>query len=234
MPVVRDFMLSLELNCVLRGQGIDPAKVETIPKKILQHTKEMIEEARSLLAPALVYELYPVREMRYNRLVLANGCTLHTRLMSCLLVSAQELAVLVYTIGPDLERKVSSYFARGDSTKGIVLDGVGTAAVEELAQQAHHLIDKIAARRGTKASLSLNPGIGDWDVTEQKVLFGLVRTEKIGVQLTNSCIMVPLKSESAIIGLGDEVITEAEDSVCNHCPQGKSCAYRSRGANEYL
>lgn len=233
MPVVRGFMLSLEMDCVSRGQGIDPAKLKTNPR-ILQHTKEMIEEARSLLAPALVYELYPVREVGDDRLVLANRCALHSGAMSCLLASTQELVVLAFTIGPDLERKVSSYLAQGDSIRGFVLDGVGTAAVEELAQQVHHLIEEIAARRGTKASLSLYPGVGDWDVTEQKVLFDLVMAEEIGVQLTNSCSMVPLKSESVIIGLGDEVVTEAEDSVCNHCPEGDTCPYRMPWHNEHL
>ncbi|MCF0209200.1 MAG: methionine synthase, partial [Bacteroidaceae bacterium] len=51
-----------------------------------------------------------------------------------------------------------------------------------------------------------SPGYCGWHVREQKLLFSTFPlAEPCGVKLTDSCLMLPIKSVSGVIGIGENV-----------------------------
>jgi hypothetical protein len=46
-----------------------------------------------------------------------------------------------------------------------------------------------------------SPGYGDWDITDQPHILALAGGEAIDVSVTPSCMLIPRKSVTAIIGL---------------------------------
>jgi cobalamin-dependent methionine synthase I len=44
-------------------------------------------------------------------------------------------------------------------------------------------------------------GYADFDLSNQKIIYQLLALEKIGVRITNECILLPEKSVTAISGL---------------------------------
>jgi hypothetical protein len=54
----------------------------------------------------------------------------HDSLLSLFLTNSKELAVAIYTIGPRLEKQVTDYTSRGEPLRGMLLDGIGSAAVD--------------------------------------------------------------------------------------------------------
>jgi hypothetical protein len=58
----------------------------------------------------------------------------------------------------------------------------------------------------------------------QKQLFTLVDSSLVGVQLTESAVMLPLKSASMVLGLGANITVQGEP--CNFCNLRETCRYR--------
>ena len=151
---------------------------------------------------------------------------IHGPLLPPLLTEAKELAAVVCTIGPKLEKQVTDYSKSGETLRGMILDGIGSAAVDMLNQEACRLIASEASSRGHQASSPVNPGMPGLPITEQWNLLELVNTPEIGVSLTSSGIMVPRKSASMVIGIGPQMTTWTPAEVCARCNLKKTCPYR--------
>ena len=64
-----------------------------------------------------------------------------------------------------------------------------------------------------KLKWRFSPGYGDWALEEQKILFSVLGcAHNIGLTLTDSCMMAPVKSVTAVIAIED-VITKNESEV---------------------
>lgn len=138
------------------------------------------------------------------------------------LSSATEVAVLAVTIGSELEKAVSNYFADGDYTRGLLLDAAGTTAVEAAADAANDLIAAQAARLGFTALPRFSPGYGDWPLTDQPAVVALAGGG-IDLTVTASAMLVPRKSVTAVIGLAplklQPQMPVCREEACVTCPQ---------------
>jgi hypothetical protein len=109
---------------------------------------------------------------------------------------AEKTALCLCTIGSELEKECSRLMDRGDILKGYVLDCLGSEAVEDIARQSDRIIAEKARDLGLWPSKRFSPGYGIWDIKEQKYVFGLLPSDKLGVHLTDTYMMIPRKSVS--------------------------------------
>ena len=226
MPVIRDIPLSLKTRDVLRRQGFKGhSKIRPEIKKIIIELLAAVESAH-LLEPAVAYEYYQVTGMSPSQVALESDKAIHGPLLPTIFPKAKELAVLVCTIGPKLEKQVTDYSKSGETLRGMILDGIGSAAVDMLIPEACRLIASGASLHGHQASSPVSPGWPGLPLTEQWNLFELVNTQEIGVSLTSSGIMVPRKSVSMVIGIGPQMATWTQADVCARCSLRKTCPYR--------
>ncbi len=226
MVVARDFPIQIDLAEVLRGQGIDPDKLR-LRETIRVMYEEAVREAADLVEPALAYEFCSIREIRHSQTVLGNGQVFRSHLVASVLGCATEAALVVGTIGERLEKRVSGYFAEQQAAKAVILDAVGIEAVYQVSEVAIRRIEEEAAKRDLRASIPLNPGMSAMcSLEEQKVVFRVVPAQEIGVKLTPSSVMVPLKSTSMIIGLGVDVRTRDMGTQCDYCSLRETCRQR--------
>ena len=229
MTIIDDIHLKLETGQVLRGTGIRQYSSVRPEIKALIHELLVSVADDHLLEAAIAYEIYPITRVAPHQLSLAGNNRLHGSLLTSTLSSAEELVTVVYTIGLKVEKRVTGYFGRGEPLRGLLLDGIGNAAVGSLAQEACKLITSVALLRGHQASSPFSPGMPGFPITEQRPLFQLAAAEQIGVSLTASGVMVPLKSASMVIGLGQQVTTWTQTEVCTRCNLGRTCHYRLGG-----
>jgi hypothetical protein len=225
MPVIRNIPLSLKTREVLHREGVrGHSKIRPEVKSLVL---ELLASVKThLLEPAVAYEIYSITEMSRQQLSLESNLVVHGPLLFSLLPEAKELAVVVGTIGPKLEKQATDYFGQDKPLRGVLLDGIGSAAVDSLTQEACKLIMAEASSRGYQASGPLNPGMPGLPITEQWQLLKLVPAQEIGVSLTSVGIMIPRKSASMVIGIGPKMKTWTRTEVCAQCHLRKTCAYR--------
>jgi hypothetical protein len=226
MPIIGDIALTLDYNELLRREGIK--RYSKVRPEIRNSIRELLTTvgAEHLLEPAMAYEIYRITEMSHWQVILEGNFVVSSPLLPSLLPEAKELAIVVGTIGPKLEEQVTDYFNRGEPLRSLLLDGIGSAAVDSLAQEACKLIAREASSHELQASSPLSPGMPGFHISEQWKLFNLVPAEEIGVSLTPSGIMVPRKSTSMVIGIGPQMKTWTRAEACAHCNLQKTCRYR--------
>ncbi len=221
MPTITDIQLSLDVEHVLKGQGIDPNRARP---RVVAAAEGVLDEAQSLLDPIAMYTILPVRDFYHQTIVLDGGAAFEGPLVARALAGATEAALAVCTIGPALEEQVSAIFA-ADSVRAMALEGAGNAAVGEVTRLIVARICDEASARGLGTGMRVNPGQEGWPIEQQRVFFDLVPGKEIGVRLTESCLMLPRKSVSVVVGLGPEMQPDAV--VCDFCSKRERCQWRA-------
>jgi hypothetical protein len=221
LTLVADVQVSLEVAHILEGQGIPTAQASP---PVVAAAQEVLAEAQSLLAPAALYTLLPVRAVEHEQILLDGGAAFAGPLAARALAGASEAIAAVCTIGSALEERSTALFAEGYPLQGLAMDGAGTAAIRLVTSAVGVRICDEATVRGLSMGMAANPGQEGWPITQQRVLFGLLPAEKIGVHLTDSCLMLPRKSVSFVVGLGPDM--RADALPCDFCSKRERCRWR--------
>ena len=138
----------------------------------------------------------------------------------------QDMIVLgLCTIGKEVENKVNQLNQKGNLAQGIILDAMGSVATESAADFLNLQICELCQKRGWGSSRRFSPGYGDWSLEGQKFIFSLLPAERIKVKLNPSCMMIPRKSVSFAIKIGEEFRSLRKKRICETCNL-KDCPYR--------
>jgi len=140
-----------------------------------------------------------------------------SRIVAQLLVRCRKVAIFTLTIGPQLEEVVAHLAEEGLVLKASVLDAIGSNAAEKVAQMVTDSISADVRDQKLCISRRFSPGYCDWDVSEQTVIFNAMSGQSVGVSLTESHLMLPRKSISGIIGIGDEQSQIDKYNPCRTC-----------------
>jgi hypothetical protein len=228
MPVLTDWVLPLDVDLVLRGQGADPAALRARSPGVVQAAERALRDAAPLLAPRVTYQRILVRSLRHERLLLAEGRVLEGPLIAQHLRGASEVVGAVCTVGEWIDEAVSAAF-EGDPVFALALDGLGSGAVEALATAAAARFESEAAAEGLEATIPLSPGMVGWPVDKgQPQLMDLLDPTEAGIRLSSSGMMIPRKSISFVLGIGREV--RALGRTCDYCSLRETCRYQDHYA----
>jgi hypothetical protein len=236
MPIIDNWNLQLTTDQVLRAQGADPDTIRSRRPALVSTTEVAISRGQPLMRPQVLYKKYKVKHFVHERLELIPDDTkqgnysLSGQLIAEHLTQAHEVIVILCTIGSDLDNTVSSLF-NVDPIAALALDGVGSAAVEMLAIQACNYFEIQAKNDSYNTSIPLNPGMIGWPLDAgQLQIFSLLDCEEIQVSLTESCMMIPQKSLSLVLGIGTDL--SAIGSTCEYCSLKGICRYQNHYAKQ--
>jgi hypothetical protein len=224
MELQQNLELIYDVDAVLRGQGADAAVLRARRPALVEVAEKARQESFSLLSPKVIYQEYKVEGVQHERLLLEGGRKLESKLLVDQLASASSIIVILATIGQELEEQVTRIW-EANTVYALALDGAGSGAVEALANAACQYFEDEAAEAGQKASIPFSPGMVDWSVAEgQPQIFELLGTESSIVQLTPSCIMIPRKSLTMVMGIGAELVPTGR--TCDFCIMRSTCRYQ--------
>lgn len=129
--------------------------------------------------------------------------------------NAQSLAIMLATIGEEPERISRKLISEGDPLTGYILDSVASLAVEKTADLVERNLNEIINSENLCTTNRYSPGYCGWNVSDQYKLFTFLSKEFCGIVLNESAMMIPVKSISAIVGIGEDVTKEEYD--CELC-----------------
>ncbi|MBD3413649.1 MAG: hypothetical protein GF421_04355 [Candidatus Aminicenantes bacterium] len=177
--LLNDFNVQVEERRILIRLGYKP-KSSQVNSSVGQYIEEFKKKLPQLIRPKAVYTLLDYEET--NKHPVFKG--------------AQKIALCLCTIGPELEKECSHYTEKNEILKAFVLDSFGSEAAEDIARQSDRIIAQRAREMGLWPSKRFSPGYGIWNIKEQKYVFDVLPSDKVGVRLTDTFMMVPRKSVS--------------------------------------
>lgn len=123
--------------------------------------------------------------------------------------NADALALFAATLGRSVDDTIRDLFDRGDAALGYAVDALAGCAAERLAQLiAERFAHDVSADRPRSrvTALAYSPGYCGWHVSGQRALFDHIRPLELGLALTASCLMDPVKSVSGVLVAGSPEI----------------------------
>ena len=118
---------------------------------------------------------------------------------------SEAFALFVCTSGLEFEAYQQRLKEQGDMVRVFIADALGSVIAEKCADQMEKALQESIDKLGWKHTNRFSPGYCGWHVSQQQLLFPLFQGHTCGVKLTDSSLMIPIKSVSGIIGLGEKV-----------------------------
>lgn len=143
--------------------------------------------------------------------------------VSTYMKGATQIAFFACTAGEIFSKLTDSYFSSGDYPEAFIADAIGSVTVENAMDIIHKALETEMNSLDMNISNRYSPGYCEWPVSGQQALFSLIGENNTGIILTKSCLMLPIKSVSGIIGIGKEIKKRPYGcAICN----SKACVYR--------
>ena len=224
MPIWKPETLEITPEDVIRGQGADPEIIRSRRPQLFEDAARAIELGQNHINPQVLYNDYQVEGLLHEKINLAGGATLSGTLIAEHLANAEKVTILIGTVGPEIDAYAAKVMME-DPVLGLALDGFGGAAVEKLVNMACTMFEAQAAQQGMQTSVPLSPGMIGWDVGKgQPQIFRALPADEIGVQLTQTALMLPKKSLTLALGFGKNL--QVSGNTCDYCIMKETCNYR--------
>ncbi|UCE44364.1 MAG: vitamin B12 dependent methionine synthase [Candidatus Bathyarchaeota archaeon] len=184
--------------------------------KYVEEVQELIKTAHSVIHPKAIYEVSYV-DSRSDDSVEIDGVSFTSRVLRINLEKIERVFPYIMTIGKELEDTANSF---SDLVKRYCLETIGNITIDSIGTYFEGFLKR---RYRLEKISEMNPGsLEDWPITQQEQLFSLFGNVKdlIGVELTDSLLMIPRKSASGIY-----FPTEVTFYSCLLCPR-KKCEER--------
>ncbi len=192
---------------------------------VMRLIEECILEVEKAATPKVITRVFPLLSMNPEDNSLDFGC-FHTQSLNLAknLKDCEQVIFFAATLGLGIDQLIARY-SKFEMSRVVVIQAVATALLEDFCDEQCKLLAKEWEEKGLYIRPRFSPGYGDFALDCQKPLLGALEAEKyIGIHLTDSLLMTPSKSVSAVIGLSRKP-HRCEIKGCEVCEK-KDCVYR--------
>ena len=198
-----------------RGQAAD----EDIYQTIRDCTDELMQEA----APRRVHQTVDIKRLDDGRM-LVGFTRIDSRDLSAHLAGCDQAILFAATLGARVDMCLQRCYLLSMG-RAVIMQACAASLIESWCDESEQPLAEAAARRGLYLRPRYSPGYGDFSIEHQiHLLTALDCPRKINLTMTNSYMLTPTKSVTAVIGL----TREKQSCHINRCMEctAKSCPFR--------
>lgn len=191
--------ITLPERVILRRLGYH---YKAIPdRNILQQINTYTEEARMLMEPKAVYRQFSITIVNENSFRLDESITLESKALVKLFQNVSIVSILAVTLGDDIVDRINTYMNKESAyAAGVMLDAAASELCEAAAASVHTILVNMGRQKGFETTMRFSPGYKDFSLDAQHTLATLLGLEDIGISVTESCMLLPEKSITALTG----------------------------------
>lgn len=225
-----DILLQLQFDSFHRAEVLQYLgwRGSEIPPEVQRQIDQCITETFAAVQPRYTYQIFGVERCENSIRLMGTDVVLPGQDVWQLLADCKSCVLMAATLGAGLETCIRRAQVR-DMTRALILDCCGSAAIEAVCDRAEQEIQNALGDAAQYLTDRFSPGYGDMPIDFQRELTALLDTgRQIGLTLTDSCILTPRKSVTAIIGLADRPQTKRFRG-CAYCSMFENCTFRKAG-----
>lgn len=213
----------LDQSEALRYMGYGGSKPDEQIQKILDECEKKLLE---VIAPRYIYKVMNIKPKPDGIHVEETSLVLGGKDIAEHLAGCDRCVLMCATVSQGADRLIRTYEAT-DMTRAVMTDCLASAAIEQVCNAAE---EKIKAQlSGNYFTWRFSPGYGDMPMEIQRDFLEVLNAPKrIGLNVTESMIMIPRKSVTAVMGVSETEIPKGRRG-CVTCRMKDVCAYRKRG-----
>jgi hypothetical protein len=123
-----------------------------------------------------------------------------SRSVTRLIENSRKVWLLAASIGGLLEARAKEYLSRRIAYRGFMLDRIGSYFVEYQVANLSKKIDMNSVEQGFETTRRFSPGYHDFSISAQEIFLNIIGGA-MKLRLTESCIILPEKTVTAIKGV---------------------------------
>jgi hypothetical protein len=192
--------MELDRNSILKQLGYFKEKSD-ISREVETIIDEEIHNSKSLLIPRKILKICKIEFPDDTSLKICGNFLIYSKSLQMRLYDCVYVYIFAATVGDLITKKMTEYIQKGEFTRAIVVDSIGSVAVESFAETVNQEINQLCSKSGYSTTKRFSPGFGDWSIVDQKPFLDLIDAKKIGININENYQMLPEKSISAVIGV---------------------------------
>lgn len=204
----------------VRYLGYGRHAVDEATLNLIQDSFEELEQAAKA---RIVYRIFLVSALGDDRISIGQ-MEIKSKSLAKNMKGCKEAVLLGATLGTGVDilmRRASLT----DMAKAVVLQACAAAMLEEYLDERQEEIAGELAGEGKYLRPRFSPGYGDFSIKHQgEILSMLEAPKKIGLTMTEGCMLTPVKSVTAVIGISTSK-EPCHRKGCEECGK-KDCMYR--------
>jgi hypothetical protein len=157
-------------------------------------------EGEPRLAPRAIGARCPVRTTDHGEISIGEVLTSSSRTLAAALGGCTTAWLFAASLGPAIDEWLAELSDRGEMSRLLLADAFASAAAIKLGVEIEALLGRRLEEAGLRTGRRCAPGYGDWGLAAQRPLLDYLGAERIGITLSESGLMAPLKSISGVIG----------------------------------
>lgn len=170
--------------------------------KSLEFFEKTLDFAVSLCECRGVYRFMDIKEKTDANTVLSDGTVFESANLAKLLKDSSKVVMMASTVGPELTAEINALIEKELAAEAIIADATASEMADETMNKINLLCANLAKKEGFRLTkMRYSPGYGDLPLKAQKLFFKALDLGKMGLKLTESLMMVPEKSVTAIAGV---------------------------------
>lgn len=216
----------MELESNLVEEALRYLGAAEAPESLRRQAAEEMEALSARIRPRYVYRVWDLDFPGDGVILRGTGLVLRGGTAVRMLETCDRAALLACTLGARFDLSLTALQAR-DMARAVILDACGSALVEQGCDEAE---EELSARfPGRYLTDRFSPGYGDLSLAPQGDICALLDApRRLGLHVTESLLLNPVKSVTAVIGLSDRP-QMARVRGCEHCQMRQRCALRRGG-----
>ena len=206
-----------EIYRYLGYRGITP------DAQIAAKVEECLEKLLSVSEPKCAVKRFPVSQPEAG-VTMIGDLVVRSEGLARNLTGCKEAYLMAVTIGIGVDRLIARANVT-DVTAAAIYQAAGAACVEAWSDEVNARLLAEAREEGLFGRPRFSPGYGDFSLEHQRDCAMILEMSRIGISLSDSLLMTPSKSVTAVIGLS-ETDHHCQVTGCDACDLGGDCAFR--------
>lgn len=185
--------------------------------------QDSFKELEETAAKRIVYRIFDLH-IPDSESVKIEDLVIQSKNLNKNLKGCTKVVMLGATLGIQVDMLMKRYSCT-DMAKVVVLQACSAALLEEYLDEWQNKLEIEMKDEGLYLRPRFSPGYGDFDIENQKYFLQMLEApKKIGLSMTDSSMLTPTKSVTAVIGISENAIA-CHKKGCEEC--GKTdCIYR--------
>ncbi len=212
--------MDIKRSEVLRYLGYGRNKAD---EKVMNAVEKCIDLVMKAADMKSIYRIFDL-SVSENTITIDGNFKTESKNLSKNLKGCEKIVLFGATLGTGVDMLIKRY-SRIDMSYAVIIQAVSATIIEEYCDICQREIENKLAMENKFVRPRFSPGYGDFSINHQKDIINMLDCpRKIGLMLTESLMLVPSKSVTAVMGISSEK-QDCHIKGCEECSK-LDCKYR--------
>ena len=198
---IRQIPINPDINMVLSRLGYRK-NVTVLDEGSSEFIEKALNEAAKLCSISAAYAIFRVISRNDEFVELQQQIAFQSSGLAGLLKNSTYAVLMSSTAGSEVMEAIDSEIKKGNAAKALIIDSYASQAADKGLDWLKVFLNRMLLRTGMKLTKHrFSPGYGDLEIYYQKIIYEVLKLDRLNISITEKYMLVPEKSVIAIAGI---------------------------------